>query len=128
MGVVSLPRAFVFRLNFDDPHPAPWIRVKLSAAIGQALYPQPHWANLTQLWEEYYPLAGLAPEQQRLFTMLDRTMPGLVAVLVHHRPALLRGRSLTEALNLGERHPFRLGLCWRGGEWLPKKCIRPVRL
>jgi len=37
MGVVSLPRAFVFRLNFDDPHPAPWIRVKLSAAIGQAL-------------------------------------------------------------------------------------------
>jgi hypothetical protein len=108
MGVVSLPRAFVFRLNFDDPHPAPWIRVKLSAAMGQALYPQPHWANLTQLWEEYYPLARLAPKQQRLFTMLDRTMPGLVAVLVNHRPALLRGRSLTEALNLGERHPFRL--------------------
>ena len=41
MGVVSLPRAFVFRINPDDPHPAPWIRVKLSAAIGKALYPQP---------------------------------------------------------------------------------------
>lgn len=108
MGVVSLPRAFVFRLSFDDPHPAPWIRVKLSAAIGQALYPQPHWARLTELWEMYYPLAGLAPEQQRLFAMLDRTMPALVAVLVHHRPALLRGRSLTEALNLGERLPSRL--------------------
>jgi len=108
MGVVSLPRAFVFRLNVDDPHPAPWIRVKLSAAIGQALYPQPHWDRLTRLWDAYYPLAGLAPEQQRLFNMLERTMPGLVAVLVNHRPALLRGRSLTEALNVGERKPSRL--------------------
>jgi len=41
MGVVSLPRAFVFRLTIDDPHPAPWIRVKLSCAMGQALYPHP---------------------------------------------------------------------------------------
>ena len=37
IGVVSLPRAFVFRLNLDDPHPVPWIRVKLSCAMGQAL-------------------------------------------------------------------------------------------
>lgn len=25
MGVVSLPKPFVFRLNADDPHPMPWI-------------------------------------------------------------------------------------------------------
>ena len=56
MGVVSLPRAFVFRLNPDDPHPAPWIRVKLSAAIGKALYPQPIWDRLSEFWESYYPL------------------------------------------------------------------------
>ena len=31
MGVVGLPRPFVFRLNLDDPHPIPWIRVKLLA-------------------------------------------------------------------------------------------------
>ena len=37
IGVVSLPRAFVFRLNVDDPHPIPWIRVMLSAAMGEAL-------------------------------------------------------------------------------------------
>lgn len=36
MGVVSLPRAFVFRMNLDDPHPFPWIRVKLSASMGRA--------------------------------------------------------------------------------------------
>jgi hypothetical protein len=27
IGVVSLPRAFVFRLDLDDPHPTPWLRV-----------------------------------------------------------------------------------------------------
>src|SRR5262249_1392251 len=47
MGVVSLPRSFVFRLDLDDPHPMPWLRVKLSTAMGQALYPHPQWGRLT---------------------------------------------------------------------------------
>ena len=47
IGVVSLPQPFVFRLNVDDPHPIPWIRVKLSAAIGEALYPHPQWRRLS---------------------------------------------------------------------------------
>ncbi len=41
IGVVSLPRPFVFRLNMDDPHPMPWLRVKLSTAMGHALFPHP---------------------------------------------------------------------------------------
>jgi hypothetical protein len=49
MGVVSLPRAFVFRMNMDDPHPIPWVRVKLSCAIGQALYPHPQWHGLAHI-------------------------------------------------------------------------------
>src|SRR5581483_9018527 len=32
IGVVSLPAAFVFRIDPDDPHPSPYLRVKLSAA------------------------------------------------------------------------------------------------
>jgi hypothetical protein len=39
IAVVSLPRAFVFRIEQQDPHPAPWIRVLLSCAIGETLYP-----------------------------------------------------------------------------------------
>ena len=58
IGVVSLPRAFVFRLNVDDPHPMPWIRVKLSAAIGDALYPHPQWQRLSATWESFYPPDG----------------------------------------------------------------------
>jgi hypothetical protein len=120
MGVVSLPRAFIFRVNFDDPHPSPWIRVKLSAAIGEALYPQPHWQLLTRLWEQYYPLEGLDPERRRLFQVLDQTIPALVAVLVNHRPAALKGRSLIEALDVHERQPRRLRAMLEGWRSEPK--------
>ena len=36
-----LPRVFVFRLSLDDPHPIPWIRVKLSCAIGPSALSSP---------------------------------------------------------------------------------------
>lgn len=116
MGVVSLPRVFVFRLNADDPHPTPWIRVKLSAALGNALYPQPAWGRLAALWESYYPLERLPDAQQQRMRMLERTIPALVAVLINHRPAALRGSSVAQALEIDERQPGRLRLLldrWR---------------
>jgi hypothetical protein len=120
MSVVSLPRAFVFRITLDDPHPAPWIRVKVSAAIGAVLHPQPAWDRLTQLWESYYPPIGLTEEQEHMFGLLERTIPELVAVLVGHRPAALRGRSLVEALDVEEIRPNRLRALlkrWRTLPW-----------
>lgn len=108
IAVVSLPRAFVFRLNVDDPHPVPWLRVKLSCAIGQALYPHPQWQRLAALWEAFYPLRGLDAETTRLLTRLQAIMPAFVTVLVEHRPAALRGKTLTQALQVAERQPARL--------------------
>jgi hypothetical protein len=116
MGVVSLPRPFVFRLNVDDPHPTPWIRVKLSAAIGKALHPQPGWDQLLELWDSYYPLGGLAQEQRQTLQLLERLIPQLVQVLVQHKPAALKGRTLCEAMQLEQIRPSRLrGLlaAWR---------------
>src|SRR5215470_13962226 len=88
-GVVSLPRPFVFRLNVDDPHPVPWIRVKLSSAIGDALYPHPQWARLSALWESYYPPVGLTAEAQFLLAQLLESMPAFVTLLINHRPKAL---------------------------------------
>lgn len=108
MGVVSLPRAFMFRLNMDDPHPVPWLRVKLSCAMGNALYPHPQWDRLARLWESFYPLAGLDTERTQILARLETSMPGFVALLMHHRPKALRGRSLVEALDVRQRQPARL--------------------
>jgi hypothetical protein len=116
MAVVSLPRAFVFRLNADDPHPIPWIRVKLSCAMGQALYPHRQWAMAAKLWESFYPLDDLNPVTRALLESLTESIPSLVALIINHRPKLLGGRSLAEVMSVAERQPARLAAyhsAWR---------------
>jgi hypothetical protein len=117
MGVVSLPRAFVFRIGLDDPHPIPWIRVKLSYAMGKALYPDPQWSRLAEMWEAYYPLKSLSPSKQRFFTTVEAHIPRFVSVLIDHRPPSLHGRSLGEVMSFADRKPDQLRqlhLTWRG--------------
>jgi hypothetical protein len=108
IGVVSLPRAFVFRVALDDPHPFPWIRVVLSCAMGNGLFPHAQWDRLARLWHAFYPTAGLDPERQRLVALLHRTVPAFVALVVNHRPRLLRGKSLGEVMAVDDRRPDRL--------------------
>ena len=82
IGLVSLPRAFVFRPSDDDPHPMPWIRVLLSCAIGDRLYPDPQWKRLAATWRAMYPLAGLRPALARDHHRAPRHDAG--ARLDHH--------------------------------------------
>ena len=105
MGVVSLPRAFVFRVNLDDPHPFPWIRVKISCAIGQTLYPHPQWYRLNRIWESFYPLTGLDRDRKQLIGRLQDALPELISLLLSHRPASLGRRSLREVLDIKRRRP-----------------------
>ncbi|MEP7337943.1 MAG: hypothetical protein ABI977_09385 [Acidobacteriota bacterium] len=116
MGVVALPRYFVFRLSLDDPHPLPWIRVKLSCAMGRALYPHRQWDELERLWESLYPPVGLDAGVRQTLGLLERTMPGFAEMIVQHRPKALRGASLKEALEVDRRRPAQLRIlfeAWR---------------
>ena len=113
MAVVSLPRAFVFRMNVNDPHPMPWIRVKLSAAIGEALYPHPQWRRLSEAWERFYPRHGMTPQTDAVLDALQDSMPAFAALLINHRPRSLRGRSLMEVMETGQRQPARLSALHR---------------
>ena len=108
MGVVSLPRIFVMRVAEDDPHPFPWIRVHLSCAMGDVLYPHPQWAAVARLWDELYPPTGLDAVRQRLFTTLRRTCSLVAQLVVGHRPATLRRRSIGDLQPSRERTPDRL--------------------
>jgi hypothetical protein len=108
IGVVSLPRWFVFRMNPEDPHPFAWIRVMLSCAVGEALYPHPQWRQLADTFRSLYPLEGVAPEMRRTIASLVGTMPAFVRLLATHRPPGLSGASLAEIMPLEERTPARL--------------------
>jgi hypothetical protein len=124
MGVVGLPRPFVFRIDLDDPHPPPWIRVKLSCTLGRALYPHPQWDRLAALWDAYYPLAGLDGTRRELLTLLQEHLPGFVSLLIHHRPRSLRGRSLLEVLDVEARQPGRLQILFQTWRHLPWRMYR----
>lgn len=122
IGVVSLPRPFVFRINLDDPHPIPWVRVKLSCAMGQALYPDPQWAKLARTWELLYPTTGLEASKCSLLMQLESGMRDFVKLLTQHRPPSLRGQSLIEAMQVDQRQPRRLATYFQ--QW----CKAPAQL
>jgi hypothetical protein len=118
IGVLSLPPYFVFRISAQDPHPPPWLRVKLSLAFGHALYPDTQWAEIDALWDELYPLAhASAGERQRLRTLVS-AIPDLRDRVLDHRPAALSPARLGEALLLADRAPARLRLAFRRRGWI----------
>lgn len=108
VGVVSLPRVFVFRVAAHDPHPPPWMRVRIACAIGEALYPNPQWANLRSLWKALYPLEESPVVSSPLFAALDAAVPRVVETILEHRPARMNGRTVGEVLYRPNRRPERL--------------------
>jgi hypothetical protein len=121
VSLVSLPRAFVFRITADDPHPAPWIRVKLSCAMGNALFPHPQWAALARHWESLYPVSGVSAETSATLAMLEASIPEFVSTLLNFRPPALRGKSLREVMPVAERQPARLALYYRSWASSPER-------
>ena len=124
IGVVSLPRAFVFRLNFDDPHPVPWICVKLSCAIGDSLYPHPQWRKVADLWGSYYPIGDLADERRELLGRLENSFPEFISVLTNPVAPSLGGRSLPEAMEVERRSPARLASLFEDWRNAPRQLYR----
>jgi hypothetical protein len=112
-GVLSLPRAFVFRVSMTDPHPFPWVRAVLSCKLGEALFPHPQWRRLEAVWRSFYPLEGLDPERLALVKLLEATMPEFIQLLMNHRVAALEGRTVPEILRYEERRPERLKMLFK---------------
>ena len=121
IALVSLPPAFVFRPSDDDPHPTPWVRVLLSCAIGDRLYPDPQWRRLAAVWRELYPIAGASAPTAAAIADLEATMPALVTMLVNHRPPALRGRRLAAVLRNPEVRPDALLRHFRAWESEPDR-------
>ena len=113
LNVVSLPRAFVFRIATDDPHPFPWIRAKLSIATGSFLYPDPQWTLVDRLWESFYPARGLDPQRQALIESLEATMLPLIRLIAEHRTRPLGALPLIRAFDLASRRPQQLRRIFR---------------
>ncbi|MFB7512188.1 hypothetical protein [Streptomyces sp. NPDC056144] len=108
IGVLSLPRRFVFRLDPFDSHPFPWIRVHLGLAVGALLHPDPQWRALGDLWSALYPPDGLDAASRTLLASLISAAPDLAALLVAHRPRGHEEFTLGGLFRPAERSPRRL--------------------
>jgi hypothetical protein len=115
IGVVSLPRWFVFRPSGADPHPVPWVRVQVSSAIGAALYPDPQWTKIAELWSGLYPLEHAPTGVRAALADLVEHIPEFVATMLDHRPPALGGERLGSVLRMPDRQ--RSELLARFGAW-----------
>ena len=86
----------------------PYLRVLISAAIGNALYPHPQWRELATVWRAMYPLAGLPDDHVAWIRNCEAHIGDLVEVLVHHPVPLAGGRKLGTIWPVRERQPDRL--------------------
>lgn len=120
MGVVSLPHYFVFRMNLDDPHPFPWIRVMLSAQVGHTLYPDPQWKMLMRRWMQLYPLTNLNPDKRALLEELLQELPAFARFFVNHRSPDMNGLPFKAIFPTAERQPQRLRSLFKQWKHHPK--------
>lgn len=107
ISVLSLPSHFIFKLVPNDPHPIPYIRVKISCAIGEKLYPDKQWEILEAQWEKQYPIDKLKPSMKELVEALELEIDEMVNVLVAHKPESLNGLSLKDIFSV-ENMPLQL--------------------
>jgi hypothetical protein len=108
ISVISLPRFFVFRMDFSDPHPIPWLRVKISCALGKALYPDPQWNSIEQLWENLYPLSSVHKNTIDKLMCLQKLLPAYTDFLMNLKFDNLDNRTLHETFSLCDIFPYRL--------------------
>ncbi|MBX7083441.1 MAG: hypothetical protein K1X88_29810 [Nannocystaceae bacterium] len=92
IGVLGLPRAFMLRASPGDPHPPPWLRVPLSCAFGEALWPDPIWARLRGLWLALHPAPAPGTAAADALDLVLAGMPTLVELVLQTRVPRLRAR------------------------------------
>jgi hypothetical protein len=107
LAVVTLPTAFVFRLNDDDVHPTPYLRTILSAELGERLFPDPQWQRLKSTWRELYPLESAPPHSVATLRKRESEIGRVADTLAPLRfPSL--GASLREHMGASARGPAEL--------------------
>lgn len=108
MGVVTLPEYFQFRIDPNDPHPAPYIRVQLSCAFGKKMFPHGQWDDLWLLWKTFYPTAGLKKETVLVLKEIENRIDDFTNLVLQHSTKEMKGKKLIDVFNVKEIHPAKL--------------------
>jgi len=108
MSVVTLPKYFQFRLDLEDPHPAPYVRVWVSCAFGEKMFPHNQWKNLWKLWQTFYPIHELKEDKRALLQEIEEEMDAFVSLVLKHTNKQLKGKTICDLFPVKDRQPARL--------------------
>ncbi len=112
MGVFCLPSHYIFRLTPKDPHPMPYLRVKISCAVGNRIYPHKQWNELMLTWEKTYPLSLTSNENRALIKQIETKIPDMIEHLVSIKHTRLGNKTLMDLKN-NENAPENLRAMFR---------------
>lgn len=82
VGVLSLPAPLLFRYNADDPHPLPWLRVKIGCAMGRELFAHPQWNRIEAMWETMVPRERASRDVRELLERIEPEVPALCRTIL----------------------------------------------
>jgi hypothetical protein len=119
MGVVTLPKYFQFRLDLNDPHPAPYVRVQLTCAFGKRIFPHVQWEKIWELWKTFYRTEGLKNETVQILNDIETEMGSFVDLVLNHSTKEMKGKKLIELFPVMERKPENLKQIYQS--WKAKK-------
>lgn len=105
IGVLSLPYYFVFKYVPGDPHPFPYVRVKICCMLGQALFPDRQWQELLDLWNRQYPVSKMNPDSRAVIASIESEMPMLVSLLINYKPLVFNGRKMSQVFQTDLKNP-----------------------
>jgi hypothetical protein len=113
--ILSLPSASVFRIEPDDPHPPPYIRVLFSFAWCRRQWGRGYWSAMERDWRRLYPLSAAPERLQRDLRNCERYIPAVSRVLFEHRLPQLERRPLAALFCFRSLDPRRLHALAREG-------------
>lgn len=122
MGVVTLPKYFQFRLDVNDPHPAPYVRVQLSCAFGKKMYASNQWDRLWELWKTFYPKQNLKREILFALGEIDKVIDEFTSLVLSHSTTQMKGKKFIELFERSALTPGRLHQAytqWKAGSLSP---------
>lgn len=116
VGVLSLPAPLLFRYDPEDPHPIPWLRVRIGCALGRELFSDPQWDRLDAMWAAMVPRSRAPDGVRALLDRLEAVVPEMCREVLDCPIAGDGGRTLRSLLPWRGVVPSRLrrkGVAWR---------------
>ena len=106
--ILNLPRAHVFRISWNDPHPPPYLRVLLCFDWCRHVWGSGIWDRWEREWRDLYPIESAPPSTRSLMIKLSHFIPAVTSILLRTRFRSLNGKRIPELFDMAILAPSEL--------------------